>query len=175
MILGLVAAKNNSNRFLGKNKYIYNKEPLFWHSVKPMLKSKRIDDVYVITDSEYIKEYCEKRNVKVIWRPKNATRDNDKLISVLRYGYYCLDKSYDKVVSIMANCPGHKQSDIDNGIKKFEDYKLKELRSFDSSGKENGIMILDKEILESNRDLSYYLGSIETDAREIHYKEELDE
>ena len=175
MILGLVAAKNNSNRFLGKNKYIYNKEPLFWHSVKPMLKSKRIDDVYVITDSEYIKEYCEKRNVKVIWRPKNSARDNDKLISVLRYGYYCLDKSYDKVVSIMANCPGHTSEDIDSGIKKFEDYKLKELRSFDSLGKENGIMILDKTILEDNRDLSYYLGSITTCAKEIHYKGELDE
>ena len=62
MILGLVAAKDNSNRFPGKNKHIHNGEPLFWHSVKPLLDSK-IDDVYVITDSNYIKSYCEERNV----------------------------------------------------------------------------------------------------------------
>jgi len=175
MIVGLVAAKDNSNRFLGKNKYIYNKEPLFWHSVEPMLKSKRIDDVYVITDSEYIKEYCKLREVKVIWRPKNATIDDDKLISILRFGYYNLDMRYNKIVSIMANCPGHTEKDIDRGIDRMEKYNLKEIRSFDKYGKENGIIIIDREIIETNRDISYYLGSIETDAKEIHYKEDLDE
>ena len=59
MILGLVAAKATSKRFPGKNKHILNGEPLFWHSVKPLLNSKLVDDVYVITDSKYIKEYCE--------------------------------------------------------------------------------------------------------------------
>ena len=59
MILGLVAAKDNSNRFPGKNKHIYDGAPLFWHSVQPLLDSEKVDDVYVITDSDYIKFYCE--------------------------------------------------------------------------------------------------------------------
>jgi len=173
MILGLVAAKDNSNRFPGKNKFIHNGEPLFWHSVKPLLDSKLVDDVYVITDSKYIKKYCQERGVGIIWRPKNAAKDNDKLITILRYGYYNLDAEYESVVSIMANCPGHTSDDIDVSIKRLEDNKLKEIRSFDHNGIENGIMVLTKKILESNIDISYYLGSITTNAKEIHYKGEL--
>jgi CMP-N-acetylneuraminic acid synthetase len=173
MIVGLVAAKDNSNRFPGKNKFSYQNKPLFWHSVEPLLKSNLIDEVYVITDSQYIKEYCGQQKVKVIWRPKNATKDDDKLISILRFGYYNLDVEYDKIVSIMANCPGHTVEDINKGIKRLEESDLKEVRSFDVNGKENGIIILDKEIIKTNRDISYYLGSINTNAKEIHYKEEL--
>ena len=173
MILGLVAAKDNSNRFPGKNKFLYQNKPLFWHSVEPFLKSNLIDEVYVITDSQYIKEYCVKQKVKVIWRPKNASKDEDKLISILRFGYYNLDIEYDKIVSIMANCPGHTVEDINKGIKRLEEDNLKEVRSFDVNGKENGIIILDKEIIKTNRDISYYLGSINTNAKEIHNKKDL--
>ena len=88
MILGLVAAKENSNRFPGKNKYILDGKPLFWYSVEPLLQSELIDDLYVVTDSEFIQNYCLERNVKTIWRPKNATRDEDKLINILRFAYF---------------------------------------------------------------------------------------
>ena len=173
MTIGMVVAKNNSNRFPGKNKYILNGYPLFWHSVQPLLNSKQIDQVYVVTDSEYIQNYCNKQNVSVIWRPINASRDNDKLISIIRWAYYSLNISYDIIVSVMANCPGHTSADIDLGIKKFKENNLKEVRSFDEVGKENGIIILHKDIVEDNRDISYYIGSIQTKANEIHYKEEI--
>ena len=58
MVVGIVAAKENSNRFPGKNNYMVDGEPMFWHSVKPLLDSDKVDDVYVITDSDYIKSYC---------------------------------------------------------------------------------------------------------------------
>ena len=31
-----------------------------------------------------------------------------------------------------------------------------------------------KEVIQDNRDISYYLGSIQTNAKEIHYKNELE-
>ena len=173
MIVGFVAAKDNSNRFLGKNKFIYQGKPLFWHSVEALLESKLVNDIYVITDSLEIQKHCEINNVKTIWRPKNATRNEDKLISILRYGYYNLDTSYNKIVSIMANCPGHTGKDIDNAIEILEKNNLKEVRSFDNEGKENGIMVLTKDILENNYDISYYIGSINTQAKEIHHRKEL--
>jgi 3-deoxy-manno-octulosonate cytidylyltransferase (CMP-KDO synthetase) len=132
MILGLVAAKDNSSRFLGKNKFIYNGKPLFWHSVEPLLQSNLVDDVYVITDSVDIEKYCHKNNIKTIWRPKNASRNEDKLINILRFGYYNLNV----------------------------DYNI-------------GILVLNKEIIQNNNDISYYMGNIQTQAKEIHYKEDL--
>ena len=169
MILGLVAAKDNSNRFPGKNKHIHNGEPLFWHSVQPLLDSNKVDDVYVITDSDYIKSYCEKKNVGVIWRPKNSTRDEDKLVSILRFGYYNLDKDYDVVVSLMANCPGHSVDVINNGIDLLKDRNLREVRSFNKEGEESGMLIFSKEILQNNFDISYYIGGLISDIKEVHY------
>ena len=171
--VGLVAAKENSNRFPNKNIYTINGTPMFMNSVQPMLDSSLINDVYVITDSKFIKLYCNKNNINVIWRPKNATRDEDKLISILRYAYYSLDVEYDIVVSIMANCPQNYLEDIEKGIKLMKKNNLKEVRSFDKNGLENGIMILNKEIIQDNRDISYYLGGIITNGKEIHYKEDL--
>jgi hypothetical protein len=52
-------------------------------------------------------------------------------------------------------------------------HKLKEVRGFGTDGVENGLMILDKEILQSNRDVSYYLGGVITNGKEIHYKKNL--
>ncbi len=175
MILGLVAAKDNSNRFKNKNKYLYKNIPLFWHSVQPLLDSDKIDDVYVITDSIEIKKYCEKRNVQVIWRPKNATRDEDKLISILRFGYYSLDQSYDTIVAIMANCPGHSVENINNGIALLKQKKLREVRSFNNLGEESGLLILSKEIMINNFDISYYIGNIQSNVKEIHFKEDLND
>ena len=174
MILGLVAAKSNSIRFPGKNKHMYNGKPLFWYSVETLLDSN-VDDVYVITDSNYIKSYCEERKVGVIWRPKNASRDEDKLINILRFGYYNLDKNYDVVVSLMANCPKHSTKKINDGIDLLKDKKLKEVRSFNKDGEESGILIFKNEILENNFDISYYIGGIISDVKEIHYKGDLNE
>ena len=172
-VLGLVAAKENSNRFPGKNFHLVNNEPLFYHSVKSLINSQLVNDVYVVTDSIIIKNYCDEKNINVIWRYKNATRDEDKLISILRYAYYSLDIEYDVIVSIMANCPQNNLEDVEKGIKLMQENNLKEVRSFDEKGVENGIMILDKKIIQDNRDISYYLGGIITNGKEIHYKEDL--
>lgn len=172
-VLGLVAAKENSNRFPNKNIHKVNEVPMFMNSVQPLIDSKLVNDVYVITDSEYIKTYCNKNNINVIWRARNASRDEDKLITILRYAYYNLDIEYDIVVSLMANCPNNSSLDIEKGITILQENNLKEVRGFDSNGVENGLMVLDKNIIQSNRDISYYLGGVITQGKEIHYKKDL--
>jgi hypothetical protein len=73
----------------------------------------------------------------------------------------------------MANCPGYTPSDIDNGIDLLVSSNLKEVRGYDHSGVENGLLVLDKSILQSNQDISYYVGAVQSSAKEIHYKEDL--
>lgn len=174
MVVGIVAAKENSKRFPGKNNYIVDGKPMFWHSIKPLLDSSMVDDVFVVTDSIKIKEYCEKqKDVNVIWRPKNACRDEDKLISILRFAYYSLDKEYDHMISIMANCPGHTSLDVNKSLTLVKEKNLREVRSFNDEGEESGILVFSKEILTNNFDVSYYIGSINSNVNEIHYKEEI--
>ena len=45
--IGVVPVKKNSNRFPGKNFEIVNEEPLFWHSVKPLIENQFIKDIYI--------------------------------------------------------------------------------------------------------------------------------
>ena len=106
---------------------------------------------------------------------KNASRDEDKLINILRFGYYNLDKNYDVIVSLMANCPKHSTKKINDGIDLLKDKKFKEVRSFNKDGEESGILIFKNEILENNFDISYYIGGIISDVKEIHYKGDLNE
>jgi hypothetical protein len=73
----------------------------------------------------------------------------------------------------MANCPGYTTEEIDRGITLMEKHKLKEVRGFDPSGIENGLLVLSKYIMRSNCDISYYVGSVKSHAKEIHYKEDL--
>ena len=175
MIVGIVAAKGNSKRFPGKNLYSVDNVPMFWHSVLPLIKSQSVDKVYVATDSLEIKNFCETRDVPVIWRGPNASRDEDKLITILRFGYYSLSEDPDAVVTIMANCPGHTAEAVDKVVKLLVDNNLNEARTFSSDGQESGLMVFSKKILQSNQDISYYIGATTEDVKEIHYLEDLDE
>ena len=173
MIVGIVAAKANSTRFPGKNEFQLDGEPLFWHSVKPLLGSSKIDKVYVATDSGSIKKYCEDRNVSVIWRPKNATVDEDPLLQILKFVYYNLDIPYDMVVTIMANCPGHTTASVNKAIEMMETGHFWEVRSFNSRNEEAGLMIYNKEVITKKFQVSSYIGAIQTEVNEIHHKEDI--
>ena len=168
-----MAAKSNSNRLPNKNILPLSGKPMFWHSVEPLLKSRLIEKVYVATDSEYIKKYCEENSVSVIWRPKNASRDEDKLINILRYAYYSIEEECDTVTTIMANCPGHTVEDVDRAISMLREKNLKEVRSFNNEGQENGLMTFSSSIMDTNIDVSYYIGCLINAVKEIHHKEDI--
>ncbi len=170
MIVGIVAAKKRSKRFAHKNIFPLDGKPLFWHSVQPLLDSKLVDDVYVTTNSEAIAQYCEDENVSVIWRNINAANPDDKLINVIRFAYYSIPRRYDIIVRIMANCPGHTIETVDNTINLLKNKHLQEARSFNKSGEESGIAVYTEKIMETNKDVSYYMGATIDNVEEIHHR-----
>ena len=171
--VGIISAKSNSNRFPNKNIYELDGYPLFWYSVKPLIECKYIDDVYVVTDSHYIKRFCEDRGVKVIWRGVNAIHDEEPLLGVLRYGYKCIDKSYDNIVTIMANCPNHTVEVVNESIEFMMKSDLLEVRSFNKEGVESGLMIFKEKVILNTLQISSHIGYICSNVKEIHYKEDL--
>ena len=56
----------------------------------------------------------------------------------------------------------------------MKDKDLFEVRSFNSSGEESGLMVFSKKIMESNQDVSYYVGCSVDRVVEIHYEEDLE-
>lgn len=175
MIVGIVVCKAHSKRFPNKNRFLLSGEPLFWHSVKPLIESTKIDKVYVATDSEYIRDFSVERGVEVIWRPKNASEDEAPLLSVLRFAYYSLNQQFDMIVTIMANCPGHTAINVDEAVSHMQTGEFREIRSFNKRGEESGLMIFDPIIITQGMEISSHIGCTFSDLKEIHFREDIDE
>lgn len=171
--VGIVVAKENSKRFPGKNIYPYKNEPLFWHSVKPLLSSEFIDEIYVATNSNEIIEYCNQKNIKTIWRGPNIIDDEEPLLSVLRYSYQSLNKEYEYVATIMANCPHHTADEVNQALLKISQGNFNEIRGFDNHGIETGLLIFKSEVIKNCFQISSHIGMIESKGYEIHYVEDL--
>jgi len=172
-IVGIIIAKKNSNRFPNKNIYEYEGYPLFWHNVMRLIESKYDIEIVVATDSEYIENYCQENSINVIRRGPNIIDDNQPLFDVLKYAYNTLNLRYDICVNILANTINVRSKDIDNSIHLLVDNQLKEVRSYNQKGVENGLLVLDTDIITTKYQISTYVGSIITKSKEIHFKHEL--
>lgn len=172
-IAGIVIAKANSNRFPGKNVYKVDGRPMFFHAVEVLKNTKNPIDVCVATNSDYIKTYCERRHVKVIWRGENISHDDQPIFDVLRFAYQSLIGSYGVIVMILANTIGFHPADVDKAVDVLVKNKLMEVRSYDLKGVENGIVVLRSEVMQKH-EISTYVGAIfTTAAKEIHHESEI--
>lgn len=171
-ILGLVIAKENSNRFPNKNIHIVNGKPMFFHSVELLSSIDIIDDVYVATNSDYIGYCCDVNNIKTIWRGVNVSEDEEPLFSVLKYCYKAINCKYDIVVNLLANSLNHTKNDIEKSIEVLTKHNLKEVRSYNIDGVENGLLSLDASVFD-NYEISSYVGMIQSKAKEIHTVDDL--
>ena len=175
IVFGFV--KKNSNRFPGKNFEVVNNEPLFWHSIKPLVENEFISDIYVPTDSNFVIDFIKKKNIKKIIpikRSKNLSKDEEPIFNILKYVHYHIDSDYTKMVLILANCPGHSSEFISESIKIMTSSNSKEFRSFGSDGVENGLLIFDRDVIQNSSSISTYMSfGLNPNAKEIHYKSDL--
>ncbi len=84
-IIALIPAKENSTRLPNKNIKLLLGKPLFTWSIESALESKYIDDVYVSTDSELIKELSIQYGAKVLDRPKKLCLPDSHIKETLKH------------------------------------------------------------------------------------------
>ena len=171
-LIAIIAIKKNSKRFQKKNLQLINKEPLFWHSVKPFLTILKPKDIYIATDSQLIKKFCLKKKLNIIWRGPNKNKDEEPLFEVIKFAYSSLNFSSNFVLSVLANSPFHSKKNLRDLKKQTLSSKFDEVRSFDKNGKETGLFGFNSKMFSKKYEISSNLGSINGDAEEIHYKKE---
>lgn len=182
-ICGIILAKENSNRFPGKNYYEVNGKPMFMHGVDLINYFVTSNNIYIATNSKIIKNdiaiYRELNGklYKIIDRNINAYHDEQPYLDILRTVYMQLPENYDFIISILANSFGHTSDALEKMIKIItNNNKIMEVRSFDKNGIQSGIFIFREEFL-----LNFYvprlydMGAVIDTGREIHYEEELNE
>ena len=136
MIIAIIPAKKNSNRFPNKNMYKINNKTLIDYSIEYIKKSNLIDEYYISTDSNYIKKYYEALNYKVILRPENLSGETP-LVDVYKYSLKQLNKNYHIVSGVQPDHPDRKVS-LDKSLNYFIKNDLDCLYSKDKKNNKNG-------------------------------------
>jgi len=129
-----------------------------------------VENVYMFTDCEKIKDECIDKEIYIIEKSKNFD-DEFTYLEALRYAYYSLNTKYDIIVSIMCNSVGHNLFSIENAVKKIQfDKDIVEVRGFNMHGNQSGLFVFKADRLPEKW---HHMGSVFDAGREIHFKEEL--
>ena len=115
-ILGVIPARYKSSRFEGKPLCLIKGIPMIKRTYTQALKSKQLTKLVVATDSNIIKEYCEKENIPVVMTNENCLTGTDRIAEV------AINEHYDLYVNIQGDEPVIDPNSIDEIVKDFKKY-----------------------------------------------------
>lgn len=165
-VCGIMAAKEHSKRFPGKNRLMYK------HNLSILCDAVGRENVFMFTDDMEIMGYCiKKAGVWVIQKGINFDDEYNHL-DILRYCIMNLNNKYDIIVSILCNTVGHTSEKIREAVRALQDHpEAIEVKSFDHDGCQSGIFAFWADRLPEKR---HRIAMIISNGKEIHYKEELE-
>ena len=173
MIVAIIPAKGGSRRLPNKNMAPINGRPMIDYSIQAARGSRRIDRLYVSTDSDEIAAHAQAEGVAVIRRPTSLGGDVP-LAEVLSHALENMPQG-DEVSVLVCLQPDHPDREI--GVDEVLDIFLREqadrLTCTDARGTKNGAhYVLSRHFLitgESRKDTV-----IVDDCTNIHYEAELE-
>ncbi len=172
MIIAIIPAKGTSTRLPNKNMIEILGRPMIYYTINYAKKSSFINDIYVSTDQQKIKEYCQTLGIKTIHRPIDLCGETP-IIDVYRHAYMQL-KDKLEIKTMIGLQPDHPDRTLilDDVIKLFQKKQVHELTSCELNKKKNGAhYILSKEVLLGKDPLTTY--QIIDDCTNVHFKEDL--
>lgn len=157
---GIVLAKKDSKRLPNKNFLNLHKKFVYEYAEEALSNIES----YTFSDHNYF-----------LNRPPAASLPDEPIFSALKWAYKSLPKRYDAIINIMANCPMITSKDVEQAILAFERLGCDELRSYDSNGRESGLIIVKEEYLLNKHEISTYQGAITINSLEIHTQKDLEQ
>lgn len=118
-VVGVIPARGSSTRVKNKNIRDLNGSPLIVWTINDLLDSNLIDEVYVTTDSKYIKEIAIDYGAKVIDRPKNISDELSQIEPALIHALGTIEEDVDILGTFQCTTPFREVADIDRGIQKM--------------------------------------------------------
>jgi CMP-N-acetylneuraminic acid synthetase len=163
--IALIPARGGSKRLPNKNIKMLDGLPLLVHSINFALLNKDIiDDVFVSTDSDVIKQVALEYGAKVIDRPEALSGDLEPTISTLKHALSLID-NVDDIVLIQPTNPLRPDGLLQEAYKIYKEHKLESLftvsRNADKLGK-----IIDNKFQPFN----YSIGQRSQDLESLYYE-----
>ena len=122
-VVCIIPARGGSKGIKNKNLVNILNKPLIAWTLEQAKSSKYIDDIYVSTDSEKIKNVCDRYDIGTIKRPKNISGDNDSSEEAILNAMDIIEdkkgNNIDLIVFLQCTSPLRLKNDIDLSIELF--------------------------------------------------------
>lgn len=129
----IVLARGGSKGIKNKNMRLVNGRPLLFWTLNLLLKSKKIKNIWVSSDSQAILNYSASLNCKTIIRPHGFSRDNSTSESSWMHAIKYIKTKFKShpefIFAPQVTSPLRDLSDIDNSIRYFSKHNLDSLFS----------------------------------------------
>ena len=119
-VIAFIPVRGGSKSIPLKNIKLFCGQPLVYWTIKAAEDCAEIDEIYVATDSEQIRETVEGfmfKKVKVVSRGKETSTDTASTESAMLE--FASQHKFDDIVLIQATSPLLQSVDLTNGIKKY--------------------------------------------------------
>lgn len=171
-VYAMIPARLGSKRLPRKNIHPFLGKPMIYYAIEACKNSKLINRVFVSTENEEIAQIAKEFGVEILKRPKNLSEDDVPTQDVMKH-FANTFKEMDILVLVQANSPNVKAENIDKAIDKITKHNLREVRSVDKHGLENGaIWVATREAIFWDG-LTVYFGVVVDEAVDIHTFEDL--
>ena len=128
----IILAREGSKGIKNKNLIKVNNKPLIFWTIIQSIKSKKIDEVWVSSDSKKILTISKKLGAKVIKRPKKFSNDNSSSESAWLHAIKeikSINIKKDIIIAPQVTSPMRDSKDFDRAINQFKTKKLDSLFS----------------------------------------------
>lgn len=115
-ILGVIPARYKSSRFEGKPLCLIKNIPMIKRTYTQAKKSQLLTQLVVATDSNIIKEYCDKENIPAVMTSTDCLTGTDRIAEV------AAREHYDLYVNIQGDEPVIDPLSIDEIVQDFKKY-----------------------------------------------------
>lgn len=155
-VIGVIPARYKSSRFPGKPLVDICGKPMIWWVYQQCLKAKKLDEVYVATDDERIKDSCEKYGMNVIMTSSKHQTGSD------RVGEVAAKMEGELFVNIQGDEPLIDPREIDEIINIFEEESVEfgSLRIEITDPDEIAAYSTVKVVVDKNSDALYFSRNI---------------
>ena len=119
--IAIIPARGGSKRLPQKNLLPLGELALLVHSIRYALSNSAIiDDVYVSTDDERIKQLALENGAKVIDRPANISGDLEPTVSALRHVLESIEEVVENVILVQPTNPLRPQNLLEEAFEVFQ-------------------------------------------------------
>lgn len=154
--IGVIPARFKSSRFPGKPLVDICGKPMIWWVYRQCLKVNKLDEVYVATDDERIREVCLKNNMNVIMTSDKHQTGSD------RVGEVATKVEGDLFINIQGDEPVIDPREIEEVIDIFEDESVEfgSLRIEITDPEEIAAYSTVKVVVDKNSDALYFSRNV---------------